>query len=320
MKKGNKKQITIKKSTIIILIVLLILLSAFAYFSTDIVQYFEIIFHQNTNLSETLTSNETLLGITDVKGQGVKIDILDGTDLIHQEDLIIMIDELKNAGAQAIAINNQRITNSSYIYCDGSVILLDGEKIGNPFCITAIGDSETIYGALMRNKGYISTLQNDGVQVSVEKSDNIEIQKTKNNKLLNYGNNKTKIGKIKKSNQLIGKASVKGKGVDILITENQTRLSSLYFMQIINDLKSAGVEAISLNDNRITNMTDFMDISNKYILVNSVPISAPYLIKAIGNPKTRFNEDALRILRALRFKVKMNFEIEEKYRNERKWN
>lgn len=36
------------------------------------------------------------------------------------------------------------------------------------------------------------------------------------------------------------------------------------------------------------------------------------IIKAIGNPKTRFNEDALRILRALRFKVKMDFEIEEK--------
>lgn len=36
------------------------------------------------------------------------------------------------------------------------------------------------------------------------------------------------------------------------------------------------------------------------------------LIKAIGNPKTRFNEDSLRILRAIRFKAKLNFNIEEK--------
>ena len=54
-------------------------------------------------------------------------------------------------------------------------------------------------------------------------------------------------------------------------------------MQIINDLNSAGAKAISINGQRITNMTDVMDISSKYVLVNSIPISAPYKIKAVGN-------------------------------------
>lgn len=39
------------------------------------------------------------------------------------------------------------------------------------------------------------------------------------------------------------------------------------------------------------------------------------LIKGIGNPEERFNEDALRILRALRFKTKLNFDIEENTKN-----
>ena len=53
------------------------------------------------------------------------------------------------------------------MYCDGSVILIDGEKIGNPFTIKAIGNSEVIYGALNRNKGYISTLKKDGIEINM---------------------------------------------------------------------------------------------------------------------------------------------------------
>lgn len=270
----------------LILIILVVLCFVIYLFSTDIYQNVEIAYKTVTkqiNLDEEIKKNEILMGITDVKGEGIIINILDGNDLIHQEDLIIMVDELKNAGSQAISINGIRITNSTYIYCDGTVILIDNEKIGNPFTIKAIGNSETIYGALNRNKGYISTLRNDGIEINLEKSDNIEIAKTKNISLLDYGLNKTKIGKLKKSNQIIGKEMIKGKGMDIVIVENKTKLTALSFMQIVNDLQSAGATAISINGQRVTSMTDFMDISQKYVLINSIPINGPYIISVIGN-------------------------------------
>ena len=52
---------------------------------------------------------------------------------------------------------------------------------------------------------------------------------------------------------------------------------------IINALKAAGAEAISINDERIVNMTDIVLITNTFIKVNGQRIQMPYIIKAIGN-------------------------------------
>ena len=69
------------------------------------------------------------------------------------------------------------------------------------------------------------------------------------------------------------------------------------------DLKRRDFTINSLCMDKDKNIIDYFngidDLNNK-------------LIKAIGNPKIRFNEDGLRILRAIRFKAKLNFEIEEK--------
>lgn len=284
MKKNNG--ITLIKFLILIFILILIISFIFLISLTDIKQTIIICYKSLTkqiNLDNEIAENEILMGITDVHGEGIVINILDGNDLIHQEDLIILIDELKNAGSQAISINEQRITNSTYLYCDGTVILIDGEKIGNPFTIKAIGNAETIYGALTRNKGYLNTLNRDGIVIDVEKNENIEIAKTTNNDLLNYSKNMNRISTLAKSNQLVGKSSVSGSGLEIVIDENTSKLTAISFIQIINDLNSAGALAISINDQRIINMTDIMDINNSYVLVNSIPISSPYTIKVIGN-------------------------------------
>ncbi|MCI8616906.1 MAG: DUF881 domain-containing protein [Clostridia bacterium] len=282
----NNKGITLIKLLIIIMIVIFVIFFIRLKFSVQIDQTINIIYKTLTkqiDIDKEIKENEILMGITDVKGEGIEIHILDGKDIIHQEDLIILIDELKNAGSQAISINEQRITNSTYLYCDGSVILIDGEKIGNPFTIKAIGNSEVIYGALNRNKGYISTLKKDGIEINIEKKQNIEIAKTNNKELLNYNKNKTKIITLMDSNQIVGKSDIQEKGIEIFIDESKAKLTAVSFLQIINDLNSAGAKAISINGQRITNMTDIMDISSKYVLINSVPISEPYKIKAIGN-------------------------------------
>lgn len=283
MKKKNKGITLISIVFIIIAIILAILLlfssNYFQNLSTKASILYQAITNQ-INMEEEIKENEKMLGVTDVTGEGIVIHILDGNDLIHQEDLIILIDELKNSGSQAISINEQRITNSTYLYCDGAVILIDGVKIGNPFQMKAIGNAETLYGALTRNKGYLETLKKDGIEISVEKQEKIDIPKTKKEKLYEYQNN-NKIEKLFLTNQMTGKSKMLGKGLQIVIEENSTKLTALSFLQIINDLNSAGVDAISINGQRITNMTDIMDISNTYVLVNSIPIKAPYIIDVI---------------------------------------
>lgn len=285
MKEKNKGITLISIVFIIIAIILAILLLFSSNYFQNLGTRASILYQAITNqinIEEEIIENEKMLGVTDVTGEGIIIHILDGNDLIHQEDLIILIDELKNSGSQAISINEQRITNSTYLYCDGAVILIDGVKIGNPFQMKAIGNAEILYGALTRNKGYLETLKKDGIEISVEKQEKVDIPKTKKEKLYEYQNN-NKIEKLFLTNQMTGKSRILGKGLQIVIEENSTKLTALSFLQIINDLNSAGVDAISINGQRITNMTDIMDISNTYVLVNSIPIKAPYIIDVIGN-------------------------------------
>ena len=128
-------------------------------------------------MEEELKQSNILLGNTEVKGNGVIINLEDGKDLLHDEDLIMIVNELKNAGAEAISINDLRVVNSTYISCDGNVILVDGNKIGTPFTIYAIGNPEMLYGALNRNGGFLEILKGYGIITNLKKANNIRIAK-----------------------------------------------------------------------------------------------------------------------------------------------
>lgn len=241
-----------------------------------------VVFYYNRNVNiDDIKQNEVLIGACDVYGPGIEIDIEDGTDLIHQEDIIILLDECKNAGSEVISINDVRITTNSYIYCDGGVILIDGIKIGNPFIIKAIGNPETLYSSVTRNKGYISTLQNDGIKVAVTKKGHIEVSKTNKKFIYDYIGNGNNLSILHSTNKLCGKDKIYGRGISIYFEYSSA--TALTLIQIINDLNSANAIAIEVNGNRILSNTDIVDISQKYILLNSIPLSHSFLICAIGN-------------------------------------
>lgn len=125
------------------------------------------------------------LGLTDVEGEGVTITLRDNTsslistaeDLVHDGDLRAVVNELKNAGAEAISINGQRIVPSTSINCVGTVIQVNDEVVGGPFIIKAIGNKENLKGGVMRPGGFIELLISDGINVETKVSDNIKINK-----------------------------------------------------------------------------------------------------------------------------------------------
>lgn len=133
--------------------------------------------NNSTNLEEKLKTNNILLGATEVSGQGVIVKLEDSIDLVHDLDIITIISELKNAGAEAISVNDQRVVSTTAITCDGNVILINGQKIGTPFTILAIGHAESLLGALARPGGYIELLNEDGVNAEIKKSNHITIPK-----------------------------------------------------------------------------------------------------------------------------------------------
>ena len=54
-------------------------------------------------------------------------------------------------------------------------------------------------------------------------------------------------------------------------------------LQLINELKLAGAEAISINDIRVVDRTDITMVNNTYIVVDGNRVNSPYVVKAIGN-------------------------------------
>lgn len=127
---------------------------------------------------QNIKKYNNILGLTDVSGEGVIINILaKQLDESTKDYLDNIINELKNAGAESISINNQRLIWNSVIFYDGNVIKVNLEKIESPFVIKAIGDTRLLHGALVRPGGYIELLKSNGIKTEVEKSTNIQIQK-----------------------------------------------------------------------------------------------------------------------------------------------
>ncbi|MBE5806601.1 MAG: DUF881 domain-containing protein [Clostridiales bacterium] len=141
---------------------------------------------------EEIKKDNIVLGLTDVKGDGLVITLKDNNNvtrssigildnielyLVHAGDLIKIVNSLKNAGAEAISINGQRIVNSTSINCAGNVIKINGEKVSSPFEIKAIGSPELLYGSLMIPGGHIEIFKETGLIVDVKKEKDIEIKK-----------------------------------------------------------------------------------------------------------------------------------------------
>ena len=136
---------------------------------------------------QELTENNMILGYTDVIGDGIEVYLEDSTttdptidqtyQLIHYDDLQWIINELKNAGAEAIEVNGQRIVNTTAITCEGNIIKINDVRIGSPFTIRAIGSQELLYGALERSGSWIDSIRYGGNTALVTKVYDITISR-----------------------------------------------------------------------------------------------------------------------------------------------
>jgi uncharacterized protein YlxW (UPF0749 family) len=126
--------------------------------------------------STQIADLKALAGLTAVRGAGIRITLDDsqsrsvpvGTDpnllIVHDYDLRDVVALLWSNGAEAIAINGQRLVNSTSIYCVGSTILVNDTRLSPPYVVDAVGppnmgnalgDRETLsrYKGLARQYG-----------------------------------------------------------------------------------------------------------------------------------------------------------------------
>ncbi len=104
---------------------------------------------------------------------------------------------------------------------------------------------------------------------------------------------------LNQANMLLGKTDVTGEGIIITIentsvdgTSDVMAVSTADLLSLVNELRLAGAEAISINGERIVSNSDIFDVGN-FIYINGQRTTSPYEIKAIGDRK--YLESALNI-------------------------
>lgn len=145
---------------------------------------------QVTNsINEELNENNIILGKVEVQGQGIKINLNDADTkeiensigyekdlrLVHNTDIIQVLNDLKNSGAEAISINGERIVDKTEVYCSGPFLRINGIKIMAPFSIYAIGNKGVLYNYMMSDENFLKTLIMRKLYVNVEQSSEIKI-------------------------------------------------------------------------------------------------------------------------------------------------
>ena len=121
-------------------------------------------------------------------GEGVIVFVDDGTRalyegedpntvLVHDMDILTIINELNRSGAEILSVNGQRILNDTSISCSGYTIRINEQFFARPFEIRAIGDSKRMAAALIGPDGYGTLLQEYGVIFKVTIKDDVKISK-----------------------------------------------------------------------------------------------------------------------------------------------
>ncbi|NMS90247.1 DUF881 domain-containing protein [Clostridioides difficile] len=123
-----------------------------------------------TLMKKELEEVKELSGYSTVTGPGITItmkdsdrELKDGQNpndlIIHDIDILRVLNDLKKAGAKAISINGERVLSTSKIKCSGATITVNDTTYGQPFIIKAIGDIDLLSAAINSPESYAKSLK-----------------------------------------------------------------------------------------------------------------------------------------------------------------
>lgn len=127
-----------------------------------------------------------LAGITPVRGPGLIITLSDskrppvhGDDptlfIIHDEDILKLVNVLRAAGAEALSVNGERLLASTEIHCAGPAISINNTRVAAPFEITAIGNPAAMESSLRMRGGIVETLGYFGMEIAITQHTTLEV-------------------------------------------------------------------------------------------------------------------------------------------------
>jgi uncharacterized protein YlxW (UPF0749 family) len=118
-----------------------------------------------------------LAGTVPAEGPGVRVTVTDKNTGVGTNQLIDGLQELRDAGAEVIELNDSvRVVAQTYLQdTTGGGVVADGTPLKPPYVIDAIGDPHTLATALDFTGGFISEIRGVGGSVSVKRLAKVDI-------------------------------------------------------------------------------------------------------------------------------------------------
>jgi uncharacterized protein YlxW (UPF0749 family) len=125
-------------------------------------------------------------GVEPLRGPGVVVELQDsprrlvaGDDpnlvLVHYTDVQAVVATLWAAGAEAVAVNGERVVSTTGLSCVGTTILCNARQLAPPYVIVALGDPEALAAAVEAESGPLSALRAFGFPVRVNRSEDLRV-------------------------------------------------------------------------------------------------------------------------------------------------
>ncbi len=150
------------------------------------------------DIQEELQGASLAAGMLEIEGPGVIIRLDDSpralkvgdnpnNAIVHDWDLLLVVNDLKASGAEAISVNGERIISMSEIRCAGTLILINWVKVAPPFEIKAIGDPDMLESGMTMTGGHLMLLKNLDYIVNIQKAEEINIPAYSGRMKFTYG-------------------------------------------------------------------------------------------------------------------------------------
>lgn len=115
-------------------------------------------------------------GLVPVVGPGIVMGIADQTSALPAQVFVTVLAELRNAGAEAIEVNEVRLTLRSWFAVEEGVMVVDGVALTPPYTWRAIGEPDTLASAIEIRGGAASQLRAFDATVTVQKREQVRIE------------------------------------------------------------------------------------------------------------------------------------------------
>jgi uncharacterized protein YlxW (UPF0749 family) len=132
--------------------------------------------HAKASGSDQVVDSRLVAGLTAVTGPGIEVILLDTDDTpvsefvtrrLNGDDLLKVVNELRVAGAEAIALNDERLISQSEIVTAGNGIMANQKRVIRPYRFVAIGEAAVLARALKAKGGILENLQFYGTRATI---------------------------------------------------------------------------------------------------------------------------------------------------------